>query len=148
MELCRTDMFKEATWRKSTLVGKLRMCFKNSSRKTWRQQFVEANIGVLKNWRCAKLFNSAKKSNKMRAEDASGGFGIGRSLISLVRRCSVKSQHRRGWRIGDTNIDDSPRHLALNGWRHIGRELFFFFFNMEDTGEGKIEDKYDQRVIN
>lgn len=25
---------------------------------------------------------------------------------------------------------------------------FFFFFNMEDPGEVKIEEKYDQRVIN
>ena len=47
---------------------------------------------------------------------------------------------------GDKDIDDSPRHLALNGWRHIGREPFFF--NMKDPGEVKIEDKYDQRVIN
>lgn len=76
---------------------------------------MEANIGELKNGRCAKLFNSAKKSNQIRAEDTSGGFGTGRSLITLVRRGLVECQHRRGWRIGDTNTDDSPRHLALNG---------------------------------
>ena len=130
MELCRTYMFKEATWRKSTLVGKLRVCFKNSSRKTWRQQFVEANIGELKNWSSAKLLNSAKKSNKIRAEDTSGAFGTGKSLIGLVKRGSVECQHRRGWRILDKNIDDSPRHLALNRWRHIRweplKKIFFF----------------------
>ena len=108
---------------KSTPRGKLRMCFKNSSRKTRRQQFAEANIGELKKWGCAKLLNVAKKSSKIRAEDTSDGFGIRRSLVRLVRRGSEECWHRRGWRIGDKKykqFSSSPRHLALNGWRCIG----------------------------
>lgn len=91
---------------------------------------------------------AAKKSSKKRTANTFMGFGIRRSLVSLVRGSFSEVGTECGEELEIRNIDNSPRCLALNE-EDIGGSWFLFvlvlvFSNMEEPGEGRVEDKCEQ----
>lgn len=91
------------------------------------------------------MLNAAEKSSKIRTENTSIGFGMRSSLVSLVTGVSPECWDRSGKEIGDKENRQVPRCLTMNEQRHIGGSLLF---NVKEPGEGRVEDKCEQGVIN
>lgn len=68
---------------------------------------------------------AAKKSSKKRTANTFMGFGIRRSLVSLVRGSFSEVGTECGEELEIRNIDNSPRCLALNE-EDIGGSWFLF----------------------